>query len=286
MDAAWEGTLRRITLLLGITVLLSAACFTGRAPTTALGAPAGKQSCKTVNKTVHGKKKRVKVCHAAKPVPKPTATATPTPTPTPTATSSTHNLSTHGAGTGIALLSDDTTNNSAAAGSLVYGPLAANGTTAPSGSFFQWVVVVEQANGTTPYLSSVNNFRLTGDDGAVYPQAQIGNPEGTNGATLADATIAGPDGINTGWVAWSVPQRANTLTVSWNEGGLIPWKDFAQITVKVASPERVTFLKGSSYHVTARVRALFSHMFATTVSPTEAWQTRDLQRNRSNSGHR
>lgn len=41
-----------------------------------------KKSCHLVKKKVHGKKKRVKVCTAAKP--KPTATATPSPTSTPT----------------------------------------------------------------------------------------------------------------------------------------------------------------------------------------------------------
>jgi len=142
-----------------------------------------------------------------------------------------------------------------AAGSIVYGPIAANGTTAPSNQFFQWLIVVEQANGSTPYVSSVNNFRLTGDDGAVYPLVQIGNPQGTTGATLADMTINGPNGINTGWIAWSVPVRPNTLTVSWNEAGLIPWKDFAQITVQPPQRERITFLDGPSHQVPAQVRA-------------------------------
>jgi hypothetical protein len=233
------------------------------------GAVAQKQSCKTVTKKVHGKKKKVKVCHTVKTAPKPTVTATPTPTttpvntPTPTATPpSGHALSIHDEGSGIALLSDDTTDNSAAVGRLVYGPIAANGTTAPSNQFFQWLIAAEQANGTTPYVSSVNNFRLTGDDGAVYPLVQIGNPKGTTGTTLADMTINGPSGLNSGWVAWSVPVRANTLTVSWNEAGMIPWKAFAQITVQTPQRERITYLDGPSNYVPAQVRADLTRLLA------------------------
>jgi hypothetical protein len=42
-----------------------------------------KTVCKTVTKKVHGKKKRVRVCHTVKAAPKPTATRTPRPTSTP-----------------------------------------------------------------------------------------------------------------------------------------------------------------------------------------------------------
>jgi hypothetical protein len=253
---------KRIPVVIGLVLLLAGMSAVGRQAPLVHGAVARKQTCKTVTKKVHGKKQKVKVCHTVKAAAKPAATKTPTPTvtpvntPTPTATPLPgHALSIHSEGTDIALLSDDTSNNSAAVGSLVYGPLAANGTKASSNQFFQWVVGVEQANGTTPYVSSVNNFRLTGADNAVYPQVQVGNPSGTTGTTLANMTLNGPDGVNDGWIAWSIPARANTLTVSWNEAGLIPWTPFAQITVQSTLRERVTYLDGPSLHGTAPVRA-------------------------------
>lgn len=50
------------------------------------GAAMHKRTCKTVTKRVHGKKRKVTVCHTVKTAAKPRPTRTPRPTATPTAT--------------------------------------------------------------------------------------------------------------------------------------------------------------------------------------------------------
>jgi len=59
-------------------------------PSSAIGSHESKKVCKTVTKKVHGKKRKVRVCHKVKAKAKPTNTPTPslvpTATPTPTNT--------------------------------------------------------------------------------------------------------------------------------------------------------------------------------------------------------
>src|SRR5579864_4214754 len=79
-------TSRRVLPVCAIVLALLLAALPGHPSGAAAGSglPAlpDKKVCKTVTKKVHGKKKRVRVCHTVKPKP----TATPTDTPTPTAT--------------------------------------------------------------------------------------------------------------------------------------------------------------------------------------------------------
>jgi hypothetical protein len=77
--------MRRFWTILCLVTLLIVAALSGKT-VPAHGASVAKQSCKTVTKKVHGKSKKVKVCHTVKAAPKPKATRTSTPTSTPTAT--------------------------------------------------------------------------------------------------------------------------------------------------------------------------------------------------------
>jgi hypothetical protein len=67
-------------LALALTFSVLAVGLADGTPSVAHGAAGAKKVCKTRTKTVHGAKKRVKVCHTV------TATPTPTTTPTPAAT--------------------------------------------------------------------------------------------------------------------------------------------------------------------------------------------------------
>lgn len=82
--------MRRWTPLAAIVVIVIAALMVpGRSGPVAAArnaSPAAKKVCKTVTKRVHGKKKKVKVCHTVTPVPTATTAPTNTPTLTPTAT--------------------------------------------------------------------------------------------------------------------------------------------------------------------------------------------------------
>jgi len=77
--------MRRATVLV---VLMSMALIAGWVlqPSSAIGAHDTKKVCKTVTKKVHGKKKKVRVCHTVKVAHPPTATSTPRPTDTPVPT--------------------------------------------------------------------------------------------------------------------------------------------------------------------------------------------------------
>jgi hypothetical protein len=82
--------MRRFWTVMCLVALLMVAALSGKS-VPAHGAASTKQACKTVTKKVHGKSKKVKVCHTVKaavktPTPRPsnTATATPLPTSTPT----------------------------------------------------------------------------------------------------------------------------------------------------------------------------------------------------------
>jgi hypothetical protein len=84
--------MRRIAVLLSVTLFLAGMTTVRHRPTVALGAAPNKKTCKTVTKKVHGKNAKVKVCKTIKVAPTstptntPTATATSTPTATPTRT--------------------------------------------------------------------------------------------------------------------------------------------------------------------------------------------------------
>ena len=74
------------TWLTGSALLITAAAFvTPRSLQVSASAPqysfAAKKVCKTATKTVHGKKKKVKVCKTVKPAPKPASTPQPTAVP-------------------------------------------------------------------------------------------------------------------------------------------------------------------------------------------------------------
>lgn len=53
----------RFPLLIGLSLLVAGLGVTSRHTSVAVEAAAQKQSCKTVAKKVHGKVKKVKVCH-------------------------------------------------------------------------------------------------------------------------------------------------------------------------------------------------------------------------------
>jgi hypothetical protein len=74
----------RILLLISLGLLLAGTSATARPSAVAIGATVHKTTCKTVTKKVHGKNKKVKVCHTVKAAPKPTPTKTATPRPTNT----------------------------------------------------------------------------------------------------------------------------------------------------------------------------------------------------------
>jgi len=77
--------MRKATVLFVMICLALLAAWVVQ-PSRAIGAHESKKVCKTVTKKVHGKKKKVKVCHTVKVAPTPTATSTPRPTDTPVPT--------------------------------------------------------------------------------------------------------------------------------------------------------------------------------------------------------
>jgi hypothetical protein len=77
------GRVKRIILSVGLVLLLAGISTAAIQAPIAHGAAAQKRVCKTVTKKIHGKKKKVRVCHNVKTTSPPTSTNTPVPTRTP-----------------------------------------------------------------------------------------------------------------------------------------------------------------------------------------------------------
>lgn len=164
----------------------------------------------------------------SQPTPVPTRAAQPQPTSSPT-----HHITTWRADDGGFLFVDDVTNVGGGVGSPEYGQQNDANISAPVGASFLWAVADVVNLGDTPYTSSPDDFHLTGDDGGVY-RSCAGNPPGTNPINMTVATLQKGDTTN-GWLCWIVPARDNSLAVSWNEGGAIPWTPVAQIRLNFGS---------------------------------------------------
>lgn len=220
----------RQAIILFVTICLALGLGWAIQPSRAIGAHDTKKVCKTVTKKVHGKKKKVKVCHAVRVAPKPTATGTSTPrptdTPTPTATPTSTPRPTAVPAprleySGTSLI-DTYTSVSASEQKLQAGQKN-NYTLAPSpGAVFLWVLASETNRSSVPFVSSYFNFELQDKNSGVVYQLQNGTPYGATENIMPVLTLNSGQ-TNVGWMEASIPDQPATYYVMWNESGAIPW---------------------------------------------------------------
>lgn len=258
--------MRRGTLVLTVCLLMVVQGEVGRVPT-AHGAPTMKRVCHKITKKVHGKKRKVKVCHtvAQAPVatkvptatstptasptptrtPTPTATATATSTPTPTATPKPRFATEHDAG--MDLILDNLTGVGAATSEYTIGLNNNYGLSPDSGRLYFWMLGFEKNYGTGSYLSSYFNWKLVSSEGTVYAP-EPGYPSEKSGPTLPVVDL-GYNEQNIGWMEFNVPFRADVYTVEWNENYAVPFLPYARVRVDPSTAlrrRRLASVAGSS----------------------------------------
>jgi hypothetical protein len=229
--------MRRIALLFGLGLILSGVAFAGYGPTTASGSVTHKQSCKTVTKKVHGKKKKVRVCHEVKakptatrtriPTATPTATATstatetpvpPTPTSTPTLTLAQRFRVSHDAN-GAVYVDDTVTGMQAAALRVETGNTEVLGTDFSILGLTAVFVYVQERNisFTGDNGAGPGTYRVGGDF-SLKPGGQVsccGPADQQYDPVSAPRLIQGD--VTQGWMTFNVPLGSGDYTLSWRE---------------------------------------------------------------------
>jgi hypothetical protein len=171
---------------------------------------------------------------ATAPVPPAPPSLPPPTTPSPTATPLVDLQISHDLNAGTDSILDLGTNNGVTTSKYEFGTVDAAGFDAPPGSYFFWTFVDERYGGKTAYQSSIDNFQLRGDDGAVYHADYYGPLEDASLQTLLPTPLGpGPGSAsdNTGWIKFVVPAVDAVYTLLWNEGGTIPFSPYARILI-------------------------------------------------------
>jgi len=222
--------MRRLALLIGLALIVTGVVY---GPTVARGYAPHKQTCKTVTKKIHGKKKKVRVCKSVKAkltntptqAPMATSTATATATAIPATATSTATKTTaqrfkisHDSA-GMTYVDDTETGMQAAAGRVQVGTMEALGTDFASLGLTAVFVYVQERNisftrdnGDGPgTYRALNDFSLSGGHvSCCGPADQPYNP--VHFANLIQGDV------NDGWLTYAIPvPAAGDYTLYWRE---------------------------------------------------------------------